>query len=409
MLMATIRYGANSTIEIEPADGCEPREFGRPRAESLGAVTPEVVAALETPLDYPALRRGFTTGDRVTIALGCSVPAGAEVVATVVRTAVSAGVDPAYIAILRSEADVEAGLPDPRSELEAPLAEQVELLIHDPADENQLAYLAATDSGHRVMINRALHEADVVIPVGCLYPDDAAGYYGIHTGVFPTYSDAATLERYRAFGSLTRGGEYRQGLIAEVNEVAWLAGINFTVQVLPGDGFSAARVVAGQSEAVRRQARELYEETWNGSRVGPPPALVIAAIAGAARQTWSDFGRALDSAGRLVAEGGAIAVCCELSAPLGPAMQRLIGAPSRNDALQEIRARRPVDALPAAQLARALDEVTVYLLSGLDPTLVEDLDMVPIEDADQLRRLAGRHGNYSILNNATCAVVPLDY
>jgi len=89
-------------------------------------------------------------------------------------------------------------------------------------------------------------------------------------------------------------------------------------------------------------------------------------------------------------------------------MQRMIGAPSRNDALQEIRAQRPIDALPAAQLARALDDATVYLLSGLDPNLVEDLDMVPIEDADQLRRLAGRHPNYSILNNATCAIVPVD-
>jgi len=406
--MATIRYGANSSIEIGPIDGHEPSEYGRPRVEPLGEVVSEVVAALETPLEYPALRRGFTPADRVTIALDHAVPAAADVVAAVVRTAVSAGVDPGYIAVLRGEGDVAAGLPDPRSALEPPLAEQVELLTHAPGAEKQLAYLASTESGQRVMINRALHEADVVIPVGCLQPADAAGYYGIHTGVFPTYSDTETLERYRAFGSLTRGGEYRQGLIAEVNEVAWLLGINFTVQVLPGDGFSAGGVLAGQSEAVRRRARELYTQTWNGARLGSRPALVIAAISGAGRQTWSDFGRALDSAGRLVAEGGAIAVCCELDEPPGPAMQRMIGAPSRNDALQEIRAQRPIDALPAAQLARALDDATVYLLSGLDPNLVEDLDMVPIEDVDQLRRLAGRHPNYSILNNATCAIVPVD-
>ncbi|MFW6124769.1 MAG: hypothetical protein ACOC46_01365, partial [Pirellulales bacterium] len=121
-----------------------------------------------------------------------------------------------------------------------------------------------------------------------------------------------------------------------------------------------------------------------------------------------NFGRALDSARRLVSENGAVAVCCELSAEPGPALQRMVGAPSRREALQEIRAAKPVDALPAAQLARALDEVSVYLFSGLDPAMVEELEMVPIKEAEELKRLVRRHGSCTVLNNATRAVVPVD-
>jgi len=40
--------------------------------------------------------------------------------------------------------------------------------------------------------------------------------------------------------------------------------------------------------------------------------------------------------------------------------------------------------------------------------MVEDLEMVPIEKTDELQRLTRRHGTCSVLNNATCAVVPMD-
>ena len=62
--------------------------------------------------------------------------------------------------------------------------------------------------------------------------------------------------------------------------------------------------------------------------------------------------------------------------------------------------QRPVDALAAAQLAGALRRNKVYLLSRLDPSLVEDLDVVPIASADELRRLAGHHASCLLIPNA---------
>ncbi len=135
-------------------------------------------------------------------------------------------------------------------------------------------------------------------------------------------------------------------------------------------------------------------------------ALVVAAIEGAPRQqTWENLGRALESASRLVEEDGAIAVCCDLAAAPGPALQQLVGAASRQQAMRQIRRDNLRDALPALQLARTLETSRVYLLSRLDVGLIEDLEMVPLEGPDELVRLTQRSNSCLVLANAAHAMV----
>jgi hypothetical protein len=134
--------------------------------------------------------------------------------------------------------------------------------------------------------------------------------------------------------------------------------------------------------------------------------LVVAAISGVERQqTWENLGRAVESAAYLVEEDGAIVVCCDLAAPPGPALQRLIGATSREDAVRQIRRDNPRDALPALQLARALQTHRIYLLSRLDAELVESLEMIPVAGPDELVRLTQRSDSCLVVANALHAMV----
>ena len=175
-------------------------------------------------------------------------------------------------------------------------------------------------------MNRLLTDADVVLPVGCMQREHSAGYYGIHTTIYPEYSDKHTQARFRKHDRFTGNGHHRE-LQHEVNHVAWLLGVNFSLQVVPAAGDGILHVLAGQSDVVRRQCRELYRAAWNRS-VAHRANLVVAAIEGGPRQqTWENLGRVLESAARLVEEDGAIAVCCDLATAPGPALQRLIGAP----------------------------------------------------------------------------------
>ena len=366
-----------------------------------------VAAALEQPLEYPPLAQTTTPGDRVVVVLDSGLPQIAQVTAAVVRVLMASAIDPDGITILRSEADGGVGMEDPLRLIPGPAAERIRFLTHDPANRRNLAYLAAAEGGEPILLNRLLTDADVVLPVGCMQREHSAGYFGIHTTIYPEYSDKHTQARFRKHDRFTGNGHHRE-LQHEVNHVAWLLGVNFSVQVVPGAGDGILHVLAGQSDVVRRHCRELYRAAWNRS-VAQRANLVVAAIEGAQRQqTWENLGRVLESAAGLVEEDGAIAVCCDLAAAPGPALQRLIGAPSREEAVRQIRRDNPRDALPALQLARTLETCRIYLLSRLAPELVEDLEMIPIEGPEELVRLTQRKSSCLILANAVHAMVHVE-
>jgi nickel-dependent lactate racemase len=403
--MAVLRYGVDSSLELEFPQGTAPIECGTPRGRPLADLAAAVTEALQKPLEYPSLARSTTPGDRVVLALDDGVPQAAQITAAAVLALVDARVEPDGITVLRTQADADAEASDPCRLLPEGIRRRITLFTHDPTSRHDLAYLAATETGDPVLLSRAIHNADLVLPIGCLHAETAAGYYGIHGTVFPTFSDQKTLQRFRCLGSLGAQGNHHKTLVEEVDEVAWLLGINFTIQLIPAAGDFILHVLAGQSEAVRRRGRELYQQAWSW----PAPrraSLVVAAIEGDCnQQTWHNLGRALETASALVEEGGAIAVCCDLAAPPGAAVQRLLGARSRHAALRQIGKQRPSDTLPAAQLARALDHGKVYLLSRLDPSLVEELEMIHIAAPEELVRLARQYTSCTLLANAPHTII----
>ncbi|MDY0167240.1 MAG: lactate racemase domain-containing protein [Thermoguttaceae bacterium] len=404
--MATLRYGKDAHIELEAAGGGPIELLGIPRGRPIENVAEAVARAIDEPLDYPPLRRATTPGDRVVLALAPGAPRAAETAAVVVRKLVQAGVHPDGITLLCTEVEEGDDAGDPRRLLEPGLREHIGAHIHDPGNRADLAYLAATESGRPILISRVLHEADLVVPIGGVLDMAAAGYFGIHGGIFPAFADDETLIRFRSLGSLAQNGTHKQALIDEANEAAWLLGISFTIQLLPGDGFRVLEVLAGNCETVQRQASDRYAAAWRQPNAAPRASLVVAAIAGEAGiQTWQNLGRALDNAGRLVDDGGAVAVCCELHDPPGPGVRAIANTRSRQARIHALRRQKPIDALPAAQIARALDRGSVYLLSRLEPDSVENLDMVPIANPTELARLTRQHKMCTLLANASCAIL----
>jgi nickel-dependent lactate racemase len=406
--MPELRYGADSSVRLEFAAGISADVCGTPRGRPLDNPAAAVADVLEEPLDYPPFRLTATPGDRVVVTLGRGVPQSAQITAAVIRSLLAAGVEPDGITILRTQADVTGGVEDPRRLLGEPLKERISTVVHDPHDRGGLAYLAATESGEPIMLNRLLTDADVVLPIGCMQSEAATGYFGIHTPLFPTFSDQKAQARFRRLDALGTNGPCKRELKSEVEHAAWLLGVNFTIQLVPAAGEGILHVVAGETAAVKRRSRQLYDDAWSWS-LARRASLVVAAIeGGAVQQTWENFGRTLEAACALVEDDGAIAVCCDLAAAPGPGVQHLAGARSRRAVLEQIRKHRPADTLPAAQLAQALDRDKVYLLSRLDPALVEELDMVPMANGDELVRLTRQHNSCILLNNAPYAQVTIE-
>jgi len=403
-----LRHGTDSSVRLELPDDTALAHCGMPRGVPLEDPAAAVVEALAEPLDYPALIRSTTPGDRVVLALDTGVPRVAEIVAAVVRSLADCGVDPDGITVLRTRADADTGVGDPCRLVPEEIKERIALATHDPTTREKLAYLAATEAGEPVLLNRAIHDADLVLPIGCFRSEESAGYFGIFGTLYPTFSDTRTLMRYRSPGTLDLEGRHRRRLLKTVNEVGWLLGVTLTVQVVPGAGNAIQHVLAGACDSVGRQGRQLYDAAWNQS-VPRRATLVVAGIEGGPeQQTWRALGQTLSAAARLIEDDGAIVVCCDLATRPGPAVQRLSDAHSRDAALRRIRKDRPDDALPAMQLAQALDRGNVYLLSRLEQSLVEDLDVTPVARPDELARLVRQFESCIVLSNAPHAAVTVE-
>ena len=176
----------------------------------------------------------------------------------------ASAIDPDGITILRSEADGVTGVDDQLRLIPASAATQIRFL--DPRS-GQPAGPCRSRLSPRVaspIRNRFLTHADIVLPVGCVQCEHWAGYFGIHTPIYPEYSDKHTQARFRKHDRFTGNGRHRE-LQHEVNHVAWLLGVNFSAWVVPVAGDGILHALAGQSDVVRRQA---------ACFIGPPGSVV---------------------------------------------------------------------------------------------------------------------------------------
>jgi nickel-dependent lactate racemase len=400
-MISILRYGADSSLRLELKSEALVAHCAAPRGEPLLEVAAAVDRALAEPLDFPPLAQAALPGDKVVLALAPGVPRAATIVARTVDVLLANGVSAADITLLRTLADVESGAPDPLDELPAAVRTTIVDKIHEPTRRDSLSYLAASTGAKPIYINRAIHDADLVIPIGCLRLEESLGYHGINSSVFPTFSDAASLDRYRSPNSSE--ASRRRRLRKQADEVSWLLGMRFTIQVVPGAGTEILHVLAGDSGAVFREGRARCDEAWSYG-VPERASLVVATIEGdPTQQTWENVGRALAAASQAVAEPGAVAICCDLAERPAAALRQIAGADDLDAALLEIGKHKPADALTATELVHALQRGTVYLLSRLDEDLVEELGMSPVA-AEQISRLASRYDSCIVLANAHYAV-----
>lgn len=402
VMPAVLRFGVDDAVELKVKEGGSVVECGVPRGQAIADMGAAVAAALGAPLEYPPFIQATTPGDRIVLAVEPAAPQAAQVVAAAISYLQKNGIDLDGIAVLTIGDDAAAAM---CCDWPTEWLERVKRVVHNADDARQMAYLARDTAGEPIFLQRALTDADVVLPIGVLGDDHAPGYYGVHTGLFPGFANRKAREAFSALPALEAAGRRRDQLRHDVEQAAWMLGAHCTLQLLPGGGDRALGVFVGDPAAVGEAGRRAYRAAWE-SRVAAPAALVAVGIDGPPeQQTWLHFARALAAALPLVDFGGALAICSGLDARLGPALQSLCDAPSPHDALQRIAKRHPEDLLPAHVLVQALESHRVYLLSGLAAGIVEQLGMIPLAGPDELLRLARRHDDAIVFNHGPLARV----
>ena len=196
------------------------------------------------------------------LAVEHGVPQAPALVAAVIRTLLAAEPGPAEVYVLQARADRDCRPDDVRDLLTAAERKGVELAIHDPHHRDALCYLAADEAGSPIYVNRRLFDADVVLPLGCLRLDAALGYYGANQALYPAFSDQPTLDRFDTAGVGATPDEIARRR-HEADEVAWLIGVQMTIQVIPAAGGDVLDVLVGTSDAVTRRGKDLCQAAWS--------------------------------------------------------------------------------------------------------------------------------------------------
>lgn len=406
LLSSRIEIAPESLVRVER----EPEQGERSAAatrgeESAGLFAAADVAAasrdaLRAPLDFPPLARATVPGDRLAIAVDEAVPLAASVVRGAVDAAAEAGISTDAVTIVTSDAELAETL---RAALCPASNDAVQVVIHDPDDPNDLCPVGQMQQGDWLLINRALFDADIVLPIGCARLPGVNCGGSVFDSLFPRFSDAATIARRRT-PSQRESAERLVAARRQADEAGWLLGVPLAMQVVPGRDGSIADVTVGEPRAVTAHCQELCRRLWS-FRVDRRASLVIATITGGPlEQRWQNVARALAVAESIADDGGAVAICSNLDTPPSPSLTRLISNGDWPRAQRRAANDNSTDSLTAWLLARALERGPVYLLSQLEAETVEEIGLAPVADLEELKRLARRHASCILLEDAQHAV-----
>lgn len=387
MALISLEYGTTGCWSGDISDSQLLWQFGGPPAllDSAAAIA-EVIAQ---PLDFPALNQALVPGDRVTIVLDRHVPSAAEIIAALWKVCLTAGVAAEDVLILQPIDLTSARPSDPRRLLPEGARDAVVWKIHDPTDDQGIGYLAASADGERIYLAREVLDADFVLPIGRLGFDPVQGRRSAMSSFYPGLSNTEAFAKSRGQGHSELGPDEERPFGQRIQEIGWLLGVQFVIQSMPSSGHGgAAAVLAGTTDAVAQRGRTVLDASWR-VRFDQRGETAIVTIPATVDDVsgWEQLGNALEAACRLVVREGRIIVLSDLAAEPGPGIQLLQSCRSAKAALQPLRKESPPDLVPASQIAAAADWASIYLLSKLPPTSVEEMFMTPLENESEVTRL----------------------
>lgn len=360
--------------------------------------------ALLAPLGLPEPGRCVVPGDSVAIVIDPETPHVIDLLVAVCEQLLSVPDSGIALSLLLPPDPGNAGWSQLVEKLPLHLQQQLTVHVHDPSATDQLSYLASSAAGDRVYLNRRISDADFLVTIGIVCFDSLLGYRGTTSGIFPSFSDTEAIQQARTQGHPELTPEQPRPYRQLVDEVGWLLGTQFSVQVVPGPGDTPLAILAGLPEDVMTAGKDLVDRVW---RVKPHKEIdaVVLSVPCDATSGWKQFGNAIEMASRLVQPEGRIIVVADLPVPEGPGATMLRRCQDADELLKPLRREPCQDAVEITQLINTLRHARVYLYSNMPSDIVEELGIIAIEDSAELQRLTTAARSCVALPNANYAWV----
>ncbi len=372
-------------VEFDVRDEAVLAANRHPQVQPVADVQSAVREAIENPIDFLPLRRALTPQDRIAVVVDEELPDLGSILTPIIEHITSAQVDPSDISLVCPASNKTQPWLD-----DIPDAYQdVRLEMHNPSERNHLAYLATTQRGRRIYVNRTVVDADQIIVLTGRRYDPLFGVAGAETLLFPTLSDAETRTKLGRKLSIEPVTETPWPIRQEAIEVCGLLGMPFFVQVIEGVNPDVLHVVAGLS-ATTHEGLRLLDECWR-VEVDAHADCVIASIGGDPKQhQLIDVARAFASASRIVKPNGRIFLLSAASPEQDETTRMLSTADEPEDVLTLLHEQKLPNMEAAFLWAHAARQASLYLLSGMPEEVAEELFTTPVHDLGEVqRRLSG--------------------
>jgi nickel-dependent lactate racemase len=310
---------------------------------------------------------------------------------------------------------VATGLHRPMSDDEARRAIgglPLRLVNHDPHDAGQLVDVGKTSRGTPLRVNRTVAEADLRILTGDVELHQFVGYGGGAKSVLPGICDADGIRATHAKMESPGAGPGRidgNPVRLEIEESADVLGVDFVVNVVLNSRHEVVRAVAGDVHAAFRAGVELADRIYK-VRVDEPADVVIGSAGGYPKDMdLYQSQKAIRSARRVVAPGGAIIVLAECREGHGSDLgyQWAREARSPQDIIDRHRRGFVMGGHKAYQLAADVQRTPVYLHSAMADEVVRTFFLKPLGDLRRAEAMAAEARSVIVLPQATLTLALL--
>ncbi len=338
---------------------------------------------LNSPTGFPALNLAITPEDHIAIVLDPGLPQIETLLAGVLDHLAEGGVEQENVTIVVASEPSDPGWRDRLGDWKSKLA----IEVHDPGDRDKLSYLAATQKGRRIYINRTVVDADQSVVLARSGYDWMQGYTGAANAIYPALSDHATRNEFGALTeTLARDDSQASDFAQDIEEAVWLLGAPFFIQVIEGVGDEIAAIVTGATDSLTEGRRQL-DAVWK-LPVKSRASLVIAEVTGTpSRLELGDLAAAAAKSTSLAETDGTIVLLFPGRIEFDQAMQVLGSAGDPLEAARQLHRQKPQSPAAALQWLAALGRAHLYLLSPAENERVEEMLATPLQKLEQIQKL----------------------
>jgi nickel-dependent lactate racemase len=255
------------------------------------------------------------------------------------------------------------------------------------SDKGKCTRIGYCKNGTPIDIFEPVLNADKRIAIGNIELHYFAGYSGGNKALMPGVSSYEAIQAnhlHMLNPNAIAGNLDTNPIRQDIEEITDFIPIHFIVNVVLNDRKQIIKAVAGDHLKAHREGCR-FLDTLNKIRISEQADIVIASPGGFPKDiNLYQAQKGLDNSKYAVKDGGIIILCASSGEGFGEKnFEKWMIEKSPKEMIEKIKGKFVLGAHKAVAIATILEKVQIYLVSELEPELVEKINMTPFKSVQK--------------------------